>query len=321
MDKRSLSHIRLKNLSVSPGNPRKSGWGHGLLCLSVLCLLTACGSGTSTVEESSPESSTGEVPLTLQESPSETSPETVPEATATAPGAETPTTDPSLTAAAQPEIASTETVEAQPDASTAPSSAPEAQPDIAQVESGEAQADTIVVPGERVGPVTLATTRADLAEIYGENALADTEIPVGEGFTESGTTVNAGSDQAFAIIWTDATQTQPATVMDFGPAWQTPEGLKLGTSFAELKSTAGGFSLYGLGWDYEGTVILEGSNLAQYHNLLLLRLGPKPDAITQYPNEYQAVLGDKLLSSDDPNLPPLDLSVYEMIVYLTPLIQ
>jgi hypothetical protein len=49
--------------------------------------------------------------------------------------------------------------------------------------------DTMIVPGDRVGPITRDTSRDRLVELFGEAALTDTEVAVGEGFTESGTVV------------------------------------------------------------------------------------------------------------------------------------
>jgi hypothetical protein len=179
--------------------------------------------------------------------------------------------------------------------------------------------DTTVVPGERVGPVTPDTSRVDLVDLFGEAALEDTEIPVGEGFTESGTKVNPGTEQAFSIIWMDSSQAKPATVKDFGTAWQTPEGIQIGTPMTELTSILGNFDLYGFGWDYGGTIDLESSDLANYYGLLILRLQPvEPAAWQQNADAFQAVQGDKLISSEDPNLSDLNLVVDEMIIYLNP---
>lgn len=181
-----------------------------------------------------------------------------------------------------------------------------------------ATVETTIIPGERVGPVTPDTSRADLVNWFGEAALQDTDIPVGEGFTEAGTTVNAGSDQAFSIIWADERQSQPATVKDLGPAWQTPEGLHIGTTFDQLQTVLGEFDLYGFAWDYGGTVVLKGSNLAAYDGQLILRLQPTLAAVTGSPEAFQAVTGDRLISSNNPNLSALELVVDDMIVYLTP---
>ncbi|MEO1067544.1 MAG: hypothetical protein AAFW95_00235, partial [Cyanobacteria bacterium J06638_6] len=119
--------------------------------------------------------------------------------------------------------------------------------------------DWLVVPGQRVGPITAQTSRDELAEFYGEAALADGPIPVGEGFTEPGTVVTPGPDQQFTVVWTDTSQTKPQLVRDFGPAWQTPEGLGVGVPYPTVQEALGDFGIYGFEWDYGGTVALEDS--------------------------------------------------------------
>lgn len=176
-----------------------------------------------------------------------------------------------------------------------------------------------VIPGARIGPVTSETSREELAEIYGEDTLQDQPIAMGEGTTEPGTLVDLGPDQQFAIVWRDPTQTEPLLAKDFGPAWQTPEGLGVGVSYGTVKSVLGNFQLYGFEWDYEGSLVLEGSNLDQYYGDLLLRVRPSRESVEAHPKEYQAVLGDALFAGDDPNLEPLDIQVYDMTVYLNPL--
>jgi hypothetical protein len=179
--------------------------------------------------------------------------------------------------------------------------------------------DYTVIPGERVGSVTSDTSRDELAEIYGEDQLEDQPIAMGEGTTEPGTLVDLGPEQQFAIVWRDETQTVPLLAKDFGPTWQTPEGLGVGVSYATVKSVLGDFQLYGFAWDYEGSLVLEGSNLDRYYGDLLLRVRPSPASVDAHPKEYQAVMGDALFSGNDPNLDALDIQVYEMTVYLNPL--
>ncbi|MEM1280382.1 MAG: hypothetical protein AAF827_18710 [Cyanobacteria bacterium P01_D01_bin.6] len=182
--------------------------------------------------------------------------------------------------------------------------------------------DTTIVPGDRVGPITSDTSRADLVNLFGEVTLTDTEVAVGEGFTESGTVVADDSNETLAVIWVDERQAEPATVKDFGPAWQTPEGIGVGTSFAELQAILGPFELYGFGWDYGGTLVLEGSNLSNYYGSLILRVQPAdPELFQREAGAFQALLGDKLLLSENPNLQELDLVVDEMIVYINPPVQ
>ncbi|WP_052051058.1 hypothetical protein [Leptolyngbya sp. KIOST-1] len=179
--------------------------------------------------------------------------------------------------------------------------------------------DTLVIPGQRVGPVVATTSRAELAEIYGEAALADGSIAMGEGTTEAGTVVTPGPDQQFSVIWQDASQTRPQLIKDFGPAWQTPEGLGVGVPYSEVESALGEFQLYGFAWDYGGTVMLAGSHLERYEGYLLLRLKPADTALDRHPEAYQSMMGDQLFASDNPLLDQLEVAVGEMVVYLEPL--
>jgi hypothetical protein len=173
----------------------------------------------------------------------------------------------------------------------------------------------VVIPGDRVGPVTATTSRADLVNLYGEAALEDAPIAMGEGFTEPGTIVNADSEWQFAVVWHDDSQAQPLLVKDFGPAWLTPEGLGVGVPYSTLETVLGNFQLYGFAWDYGGTVMLEDSNLDQYNGYLLLRVSPSQEAMTTHVGDYQAVMGDELFASSNAHFQPLELSVYEMVVY------
>lgn len=202
--------------------------------------------------------------------------------------------------------------ESAPDSPTAPTNPSTSNP------SGEpnASADTVVIPGERVGQVTATTSRQDLADLYGEAVLEDTDIPMGEGFTDPGTIVNLGPNQQFTVVWLDTSRSQPLMARDFGTAWKTPEGIGVGTSYAELQRVLGEFELYGFAWDYGGTLSLEGTNLDQYYGELLLRVNPSDAAAAEHPAEYEAVMGDRLFASTDPNFGPLDIAVDSMMVYL-----
>ncbi|PSB11298.1 hypothetical protein C7B76_23345 [filamentous cyanobacterium CCP2] len=141
---------------------------------------------------------------------------------------------------------------------------------------------------------------------------------MGEGFTEPGTVVNLEGGRQFSIIWQDEARTQPLMGLDFGPAWKTPEGLGVGASLEQLSQVLGSFQLYGFGWDYEGTLVLEGSQLHEYQGDLYLRMRPDSTAIADHPDAYEALLGDAIFASDDPNLKVLQPQVYGMEVYLNP---
>jgi hypothetical protein len=189
-------------------------------------------------------------------------------------------------------------------------------PDTTLTPTTPRQTDYTIIPGQRVGQVTSTTSRQQLAALYGEANLKDEAIPMGEGFTEPGTLVDLGPDQQFVVVWLDAERNRPLLAKDFGSAWKTPEGLGVGVPYSQVQAVLGNFQLYGFAWDYGGTLSLEGSNLDQYYGDLLLRLDPAEEAVAEHPEAFQAVMGDRLFPSDDPNFALLDITVDEMMVYL-----
>jgi hypothetical protein len=176
--------------------------------------------------------------------------------------------------------------------------------------------DYVVIPGQRVGQVTASTSRQQLAELYGEANLTDTEIQMGEGFTEPGTVVSFGNQPQFAVVWLDASRSRPLMARDFNPEWKTPEGIGVGTPYTTLQTQLGSFQIYGFGWDYGGTLSLEGSQLDQYYGELLLRVDPSEASIEANREAFEASMGERLIPSTDPNLAQLDISVADMMVYL-----
>jgi hypothetical protein len=180
-----------------------------------------------------------------------------------------------------------------------------------------ASQDTQVIPGQRVGSVTAKTTRQDLVKLYGANRLVDRTVPGPEGIGELVTTrVNLGQERSFTVVWQDASKTKPADVRNLGIAWKTPEGIGVGSTLTKLQQRLGEFQLFGLGWDYGGTVLLQNTKLAKYNGKLILRVAATPKAAEQHSRAYQAVSGDQTFSSKNPNWRPLGIRVREMIVPL-----
>lgn len=174
--------------------------------------------------------------------------------------------------------------------------------------------DTTIVPGDRVGAVTATTTYDDLVALYGVDSLEPVEVHLGEGMVAPGTRVNQGA-QSFSVVWTDESRTAVQSVRDFGVAWQVDPGIGVGTSLSELREKLGEFELYGFGWDYGGTMILDGTVLEPYKENLILRLGSTVEnaGLTE---QYQSVMGEQLFPSDTPAFQEMELAVREMIVRL-----
>ncbi len=176
--------------------------------------------------------------------------------------------------------------------------------------------NTLIIPGKQVGAVTGKTNRADLVKMFGESRLKDDVVLEDEGtISVPVTKVNLGGEKYFTVAWEQDTRQKLLYVRDFGSAWKTPEGIGVGTSFQELSKKLGDFKLTGLGWDYGGFINLATTKLSEYQGTLSLKVAPNQEAIKKYFQQHQAVLGDRELSSTNPNWQPLDLKISQMTVH------
>ncbi|MGB6301888.1 MAG: hypothetical protein WBF90_37735 [Rivularia sp. (in: cyanobacteria)] len=176
--------------------------------------------------------------------------------------------------------------------------------------------NTLIIPGKSVGAVTAKTTRADLVEMFGESKLKDDVVLEDEGtISVPVTKIDLGGEKYFTVAWEEDTRKTLLYVRDFGPAWKTPEGIGVGTSFKELQEKLGDFKLTGLGWDYGGFINLETTKLSKYQGLLSLQVAPDQQAITKNFQQHEAVLGDRQLSSNNPNWQPLDMKISQITVH------
>ncbi|MBW4674281.1 MAG: hypothetical protein KME52_09740 [Desmonostoc geniculatum HA4340-LM1] len=179
--------------------------------------------------------------------------------------------------------------------------------------------DTLIVPGERVGPITRTTTKQDLVKLFGASRLVDKTISGAEGIGSfAATQLKLDQGRSLLVVWSDKTRTKPLDVRNLGSAWKTREGIGVGTSLSELRKKLGNFKLYGLGWDYGGTILLDSSKLSRYQGKLILRVDAASNASEKFPNDYQAVLGDGTFSSSNPHWKPLGVRLTEIIVVLNP---
>jgi hypothetical protein len=187
--------------------------------------------------------------------------------------------------------------------------------------------DWLIVPGQRVGPVTAATTRAGLDVIFGKENVQDRNLDISEG--PEAATVVFGDDgsAALAITWDRervstihicfATQTGPCR-------WRTASGIRLGLPIQELqKLNEKAFQVSGYGSDGGGAVMswrhgsLEEDPAACGH--LVVRLTPAAELRGRSmskgeQNLYKQVQGEKPYSSNYFPLLELNLivSVLEM---------
>jgi hypothetical protein len=174
----------------------------------------------------------------------------------------------------------------------------------------------MIIPGERVGEITANTNREQLAELFPPNVatLQDVEVPLSEGMTAIGTKVEISKENQFTIIWKNEEKSQVEKIVNFGSAWNLPEGIHVNTTWKVLQEKLGEFQLFGFRWDYGGTLQLEGTPLEEYKDYLIIRVAPSLEAISSNTEALNAVSGERLIESKNPNLQQLNLKVSEIIV-------
>src|SRR5450755_293748 len=190
--------------------------------------------------------------------------------------------------------------------------------------------DWLIVPGQRVGPITAAITRADLDALFGKDNVRDGSLDSSE--IPEAATVVFGSDPsaALAITWD---RERPATIhicfgTQTGPCkWRTATGIRIGLPLLELQKINGkSFQITGYGADGPGTVMswrhgmLEEDPAACGH--LMVRLTPAAEVEGRPLSKQESSLlkqfqGDKPYSSGTLSLQDLDLSVSALELQFT----
>lgn len=201
------------------------------------------------------------------------------------------------------------------------------------VQAQGANPDWIIVPGERVGPITATTSEAVLETLFGSRNIERVDVQIGEGFTEPGTTIYPGeATKRLEVVWRDGTRTAPREIRLTGETsmWKTQNGLSLGSALKEIESLNGGpFRLAGFAWDYSGTILdCGGGRLTMlgcvdpedrtsrtHQRSIIVRLNPDHEARTR--PEFYEVLGDGEFSSGHPAMQALNPRVYQMIIFLS----
>lgn len=125
--------------------------------------------------------------------------------------------------------------------------------------------DRTFQPG-RVGAIVAGKTKpADLARLYGAgNVRKEMMDEPGGGEMHPGAFVFKETPDALQVHFSDDGKSI-AYVTVLGKNWASKDGLRVGTSAAELERLNGGpFDFYGFGFDYGGQVFAGGAALKDY---------------------------------------------------------
>ena len=190
--------------------------------------------------------------------------------------------------------------------------------------------DWTIVPGERVGPITAATVRADLDRDFPKGAVEDDQIELDEGMLEPATLVfRKDPSQALAVAWKDG---HPKEVFICfgrrrGPChWETRSGIRMGTRLTELERMNGrGFTIAGFGFNYGGNVLAwDGGKLAKFDcgaKLILTLDGDRVRGgaytVDLTSEERHSISGDRPISSSAPAMRKLNPGVVGLLMRFT----
>ena len=118
--------------------------------------------------------------------------------------------------------------------------------------------DWLIVPGQRVGPITAAMTHADLDSLFGKENVRDQDINIGD--LQAAATVVYGNDPsaALAVTW-DSERASTIHICFSTPAgpckWRTATGVRMGLLWRELEKVNGkSFEWTGTGADGQSSV-------------------------------------------------------------------
>jgi len=171
--------------------------------------------------------------------------------------------------------------------------------------------DYTIVPGQRVGGITAASTEAGIKAIYGEGQVAFRSVYIGEGESQPGIALFPDTPNELEIVWDIAAATgnpEFIRISHDSTDWRTLQGVTVGTTLEELEKINGRpFKLYGFGWDYGGLV--NDWNGGKLDNDLIIALEPE-----DWEKAGPEVSGDRTFSSDDPEVRALNARVASMVV-------
>ena len=186
------------------------------------------------------------------------------------------------------------------------------------------QFDSVIVPGERVGPIAAATSAEALSRVFGEGAVAPSPYYIGEGFCVPGTVAFAGTPDELEIAWQDDAQTRVAAVRMSTPGgrWATRSGIRVGTTLEALQLLNDGpFTFSGFGWDYGGGLSSweDGRLDAELSDGIGLRLDADNEAASGLGIDYAVIHGEQLVRSDHPVARRAGIRVTDITVTFGPL--
>lgn len=153
--------------------------------------------------------------------------------------------------------------------------------------------DRMMVPYTKAGGITVDSDYDELVSIYGKENVTNGIDHGPEGMEIQATFIYKGKPEQVVVYWEDDANRKGVSSVNVATdksPWTTDQGIRIGTTLAELEQINGKpIAFSGFGWDYGGMVTeLNGGNIP---NGLGLRLVPVGNVAAKF-------TGDQTLKSD-----------------------
>ena len=181
-----------------------------------------------------------------------------------------------------------------------------------------AMAQTEPLHLECVGPFGPDSSEALLSELFGGGNVVAETIGGPEGTTLDATLVFPQDPlRRLVVLWQDEVErVRPAAIIiRDDSAWIGPGGVRLGSALAEVEAVnQAPFQVLGFGWDYGGAASFPSGTLSEIPGGCMMSLSFDLDWSQEYGPEFDAIMGDQQLGSDDQLLRAAAPTVSEIAV-------
>jgi hypothetical protein len=171
---------------------------------------------------------------------------------------------------------------------------------------------------ECAGPFGPGGSEAFLVELFGSDNVVSEVIDGPEGTTLDATLVFPNDpSRRLVVLWQDEVQrSRPAAIIIREDSeWIGPGGVRLGSALDEVEAVNGApFNVLGFGWDYGGAAGFPSGALAEIPGGCIMSLSFDLDWSKEFGPEFDAIMGDQQLASDDPLLRAAAPTVSEIAV-------
>ena len=187
---------------------------------------------------------------------------------------------------------------------------------IFQSSYSQQKSDFVLTPCNGNSILNSKTSEADLVKIVGKKNAERVERWYAEG-TERvvGSVFFKDTPQSFFIRWKDTVNfINPESIEIHGDKslWEIDNGIKIGTELKELVRLNGKhFTFSGFDWDYGGYTIFENGSLESDCYSIQLYY----DYEDLFENEWNQIVGDKIVSTKNPILNKIRVYVDLITVY------